>query len=208
MNIKQKCLCVFCSDQLSLHQLWRSSYWRLGRHVLHHTPVRITPSLSFCFSCLEMQGCPCTAYVSMCMISESQCLCVRLKGALLFITLALIGTGFAFVKCILSDKEKKIFMIVIPLQVCVWTRLSGVSDVMLSVTDAGLLQVLANVSYIIIEETEEGASEYTLWREILFLVDLICCGAVLFPVVWCVSVRQTPDVLIFTVIWCVVWFCV
>uniref|UniRef100_A0A8C1LTX0 G protein-coupled receptor 108 n=1 Tax=Cyprinus carpio TaxID=7962 RepID=A0A8C1LTX0_CYPCA len=83
-----------------------------------------------------------------------------LKGALLFITLALIGTGFAFVKYILSDKEKKIFMIVIP------------------------LQVLANVSYIIIEETEEGASEYTLWREILFLVDLICCGAVLFPVVW------------------------
>lgn len=42
----------------------------------------------------------------------------RLKGALLFITLALIGTGWAFVKYILSDKEKKIFMIVIPLQVC------------------------------------------------------------------------------------------
>uniref|UniRef100_A0A8C7JQX2 Protein GPR108-like n=1 Tax=Oncorhynchus kisutch TaxID=8019 RepID=A0A8C7JQX2_ONCKI len=40
-----------------------------------------------------------------------------LKGALLFITLALIGTGWAFVKYILSDKEKKIFMIVIPLQV-------------------------------------------------------------------------------------------
>ncbi|XP_010770584.1 protein GPR107-like, partial [Notothenia coriiceps] len=39
-----------------------------------------------------------------------------LKGALLFITLALIGTGWAFVKYILSDKEKKIFMIVIPLQ--------------------------------------------------------------------------------------------
>lgn len=43
----------------------------------------------------------------------------RLKGALLFITLALIGTGWAFVKYILSDKEKKIFMIVIPLQVAV-----------------------------------------------------------------------------------------
>lgn len=42
---------------------------------------------------------------------------LRLKGALLFITLALIGTGWAFVKYILSDKEKKIFMIVIPLQV-------------------------------------------------------------------------------------------
>lgn len=49
------------------------------------------------------------------------------------------------------------------------------------------LQVLANVAYIIIESTEEGSSEYNLWKEILFLVDLICCGAILFPVVWSVS---------------------
>ncbi|XP_062865738.1 protein GPR108-like [Trichomycterus rosablanca] len=90
-----------------------------------------------------------------------------LKGALLFITLALIGTGFAFIKYILSDKEKKIFVIVIP------------------------LQVLANVAYIIMEETEEGASEYALWGEILFLVDLICCGAILFPVVW--SIRHLQE---------------
>ncbi|XP_045903029.1 protein GPR108 [Micropterus dolomieu] len=90
-----------------------------------------------------------------------------LKGALLFITLALIGTGWAFVKYILSDKEKKIFMIVIP------------------------LQVLANVAYIIIESTEEGSSEYYVWKEILFLVDLICCGAILFPVVW--SIRHLQE---------------
>lgn len=43
--------------------------------------------------------------------------CFSLKGALLFITIALIGTGWAFIKHILSDKDKKIFMIVIPLQV-------------------------------------------------------------------------------------------
>uniref|UniRef100_A0A8C6WL40 G protein-coupled receptor 108 n=1 Tax=Neogobius melanostomus TaxID=47308 RepID=A0A8C6WL40_9GOBI len=90
-----------------------------------------------------------------------------LKGALLFITLALIGTGWAFVKYILSDKEKKIFVIVIP------------------------LQVLANVAYIIIESTEEGSSEYSLWKQILFLVDLICCGAILFPVVW--SIRHLQE---------------
>ncbi|XP_059406607.1 protein GPR107 isoform X3 [Carassius carassius] len=90
-----------------------------------------------------------------------------LKGALLFITIALIGTGWAFVKHILSDKDKKIFMIVIP------------------------LQVLANVAYIIIESTEEGSSEYGLWREILFLVDLLCCGAILFPVVW--SIRHLQE---------------
>ncbi|KAM9792283.1 protein GPR108 [Neosynchiropus ocellatus] len=90
-----------------------------------------------------------------------------LKGALLFITIALIGTGWAFVKYILSDKEKKIFMIVIP------------------------LQVLANVAFIIIESTEEGSSEYALWKEVLFLVDLICCGAILFPVVW--SIRHLQE---------------
>lgn len=91
----------------------------------------------------------------------------RLKGALLFITIALIGSGWAFVKYMLSDKEKKIFGIVIP------------------------LQVLANVAYIVIESREEGASDYGLWKEILFLVDLICCGAILFPVVW--SIRHLQD---------------
>lgn len=54
-------------------------------------------------------------------------------------------------------------------------------------------QVLANVAYIIIESTEEGSSEYNLWKEILFLVDLICCGAILFPVVW--SVAAFPSLL-------------
>lgn len=64
-------------------------------------------------------------------------------------------------------KTKKIFMIVIP------------------------LQVLANVAYIIIESTEEGTTEYGLWKEILFLVDLLCCGAILFPVVW--SIRHLQE---------------
>ncbi|XP_043938317.1 protein GPR108 [Protopterus annectens] len=91
----------------------------------------------------------------------------RLKGALFFITLALIGTGLAFIKYILSDKEKKIFMIVIP------------------------LQVLANVAYIFIESSVEGTSEYLFWGEILFLVDLVCCGAILFPVIW--SIRHLQE---------------
>ncbi|XP_036704900.1 protein GPR108 isoform X2 [Balaenoptera musculus] len=90
-----------------------------------------------------------------------------LKGALLFITIALIGSGWAFIKYILSDKEKKVFGIVIS------------------------LQVLANVAYIVIESREEGASDYGIWKEILFLVDLICCGAILFPVVW--SIRHLQD---------------
>lgn len=53
-------------------------------------------------------------------------------------------------------------------------------------------QVLANVAYIIIESTEEGSSEYNLWKEIVFLVDLICCGAILFPVVWSGAALPSP----------------
>lgn len=63
-----------------------------------------------------------------------------LKGAVLFITIVLVGTGWTFIKPILSEKDKKIFMIVIP------------------------LQVLANVADIIIEESEEGAVEHRTWQ--------------------------------------------
>lgn len=40
-----------------------------------------------------------------------------LKGAVLFITIVLIGTGWTFIKHILADRDKKLFMIIIPLQV-------------------------------------------------------------------------------------------
>lgn len=90
-----------------------------------------------------------------------------LKGALMFITIVLIGTGWAFIKHILSEKDKKIFMIVIP------------------------LQVLANIADIITEESEEGALIHTVWREIFILVDIVCCGAILFPVIW--SIRHLQE---------------
>ncbi|XP_033221478.1 protein GPR107 isoform X2 [Belonocnema kinseyi] len=90
-----------------------------------------------------------------------------LKGAVLFITIVLIGTGWTFIKHILADKDKKLFMIVIP------------------------LQVLANVAEIIIEESEEGDIEHKTWRDVFILVDLLCCGAIMFPVVW--SIRHLQE---------------
>ncbi|XP_031840441.1 protein GPR107 isoform X2 [Nomia melanderi] len=90
-----------------------------------------------------------------------------LKGAVLFITIVLVGTGWTFIKHILADKDKKLFMIVIP------------------------LQVLANVAEIIIEESEEGDIEHKTWRDVFILVDLLCCGAILFPVVW--SIRHLQE---------------
>ncbi|MBN3324207.1 GP108 protein, partial [Atractosteus spatula] len=146
------CLCPRRFNVFKIHWLMAALAFTKSLSLIFH-------SINFYF--INTKGHPIEGWAVMYYITH------LLKGALLFITLALIGTGWAFVKYILSDKEKKIFMIVIP------------------------LQVLANVAYIIIESTEEGASEYALWKEILFLVDLICCGAILFPVVW--SIRHLQE---------------
>ncbi|XP_026316354.1 protein GPR107 isoform X2 [Hyposmocoma kahamanoa] len=90
-----------------------------------------------------------------------------LKGAVLFVTIVLVGTGWNFIKHILADRDKKIFMIVIP------------------------LQVVANVAEIIIAESEEGAAEHNAWRDVFIFVDLLCCVAILFPVVW--SIHHLQD---------------
>jgi len=39
------------------------------------------------------------------------------KGIFMFVTIVLIGAGWTFVKHVLSDRDKKIFVVVIPLQV-------------------------------------------------------------------------------------------
>lgn len=90
-----------------------------------------------------------------------------LKGALLFVVIVLIGTGWTFIKYVLTPKDKKLFMTVIP------------------------LQVLANVAEIILEESEEGAREYVAWKNFVIFVDLICCGCIMFPVVW--SIRHLQE---------------
>ena len=44
-------------------------------------------------------------------------MCSFTQGGLLFFTIVLIGSGWAFVKHIFTDGEKKVFMFVLPLQV-------------------------------------------------------------------------------------------
>ncbi|XP_065216732.1 protein GPR107 [Planococcus citri] len=90
-----------------------------------------------------------------------------LRGSVLFITIIIIGTGWTFIKHILSPKDKKIFMIVIP------------------------LQVFANIAEIILEESEEGDATHETWRYIFTFVDLICCFIILFPIVW--SIKHLED---------------
>lgn len=87
-----------------------------------------------------------------------------LKGLLLFTVILLIGTGWSLVKPYLNDREKKIVLVVL------------------------ILQVLDNIALIVLEEMAPGSQEWYTWRDVLHLVDIICCCAILFPIVW--SIRH------------------
>lgn len=51
--------------------------------------------------------------------------------------------------------------------------------------------MLANVTEIIIEESDVGNLRRETSRDMFILVDLFCCGAILFPVVW--SIRHLEE---------------
>ena len=90
------------------------------------------------------------------------------KGVILFAVIALVGTGWSFLKPVLQDREKKVLMAVIP------------------------LQVTANIAAAVIGETGPFMQGWVTWNQILLFVDVTCCCAVLFPVVWSIrSLRET-----------------
>ncbi|KAH0975136.1 hypothetical protein GBA52_017035 [Prunus armeniaca] len=86
-----------------------------------------------------------------------------LKGVMLFTLIVLIGTGWSFLKPFLQDKEKKVLMIVIP------------------------LQVVANIAQVVIDETGPFGHDWVTWKQVFLLVDVVCCCAVLFPIVWSIK---------------------
>ncbi|KAK6918206.1 Transmembrane protein GPR107/GPR108-like [Dillenia turbinata] len=86
-----------------------------------------------------------------------------LKGISLFTLIVLIGTGWSFLKPYLQDKEKKVLMIVIP------------------------LQVVANIAGVVVDETGPYARDWFTWKQVFLLVDVVCCCAVLFPIVWSIK---------------------
>ncbi|XP_047075221.1 protein CANDIDATE G-PROTEIN COUPLED RECEPTOR 7 [Lolium rigidum] len=85
------------------------------------------------------------------------------KGISLFTLIVLIGTGWSFLKPYLADREKKVLMVVIP------------------------LQVVANIAQVVIDESGPYARDWVTWRQIFLLVDVVCCCAVLFPIVWSIK---------------------
>ncbi|KAI9383233.1 hypothetical protein POPTR_013G049500v4 [Populus trichocarpa] len=89
------------------------------------------------------------------------------KGIMLFTVIILIGTGWSFLKPYLQEREKNVLMIVIP------------------------LQVLENIAYVVISETGPATKDWWTWNQIFLLIDVICCCAVFFPIVW--SIRNLKE---------------
>lgn len=85
------------------------------------------------------------------------------KGAALFIVIVLIGSGWSFVKPFLSDRDKRIVMVILP------------------------LQVVNNIALVVTEEENMGNQDWAAWRDVLHLFDIICCCAILFPIVWSIK---------------------
>jgi len=50
-----------------------------------------------------------------------------------------------------------------------------------------LLQVLDNVAMVVIEETSPGSVGWLTWRDVLHIVDIMCCCAMLFPIFWSIN---------------------
>lgn len=90
-----------------------------------------------------------------------------LKGMFLFTTILLIGSGWSFVKPFLTDREKKIIFLVL------------------------FLQVLDNIALVVLSQETEGETKYDDWSAALHLIDILCCCAVLVPIVWHVSALES-----------------
>jgi len=90
-----------------------------------------------------------------------------LKGITMFTTIMLIGTGWSLFKPFLTEKDKRIVAVVIP------------------------LQILTNVAMVYVEEHVRGSQGWLTWRDLLHLMDIACCCAILFPIVW--SIKHLRD---------------
>lgn len=133
-----------------------------------------------------------------------------LRGLLFFTVVILIGTGWSFMNShvLLEERTKQVLLLVIPLQVrCVCWQLSHLlqrgtislhagpgwctpsAPWVHTLQRAGLLsllllipQVLANLAIIITNEESPAFNAWLTWKDLLHLVDIVCCCAVLFPV--------------------------
>jgi hypothetical protein len=93
---------------------------------------------------------------------------------MLFTVIALIGVGWSFLKHSLQNREKKVLMIVIS------------------------LQVLSNLTSVVIGDNDDNdpfIKYWVTWNQVFLLIDIICCCAIFFSIVWSIrSLKETSKI--------------
>lgn len=88
------------------------------------------------------------------------------KSIFLFTVVLLIGSGWSFIKPFLNHREKCLIFVVL------------------------VMQVLDNIAIVVLASEAEGESAYDDWSAFLHLLDILCCCAVLIPIVWQVDALE------------------
>lgn len=82
------------------------------------------------------------------------------KGGLMAVITLLIGTGWAVLKPFLSDREKKILIVAL------------------------VLQLLTNTAIVMTDELAPGSISFLAWVDVLHIADFIASAAVVIPIAW------------------------
>ena len=90
------------------------------------------------------------------------------KGFLMAVITLLIGTGWAVLKPFLSDREKKILIVAL------------------------VLQLITNTAIVMTDELAPGSISFIAWVDVLHIADFIASAAVVIPIAWSLhSLRQS-----------------
>lgn len=136
---------------------------KVGVRAIHHlmTTVLILKALSMGFESVRYHFIALNGHAEL--WSFAYYFITFLKGVMLFTVILLIGSGWSLVKPFLQAREKKIIFFVL------------------------ILQIIDNLALVVLLNEMEGEKQYQNWQAILHLVDIICCCAILLPIVWQVS---------------------
>jgi len=86
------------------------------------------------------------------------------KGMLMFTAIVLIGTGWSYLKPFLTERDRQLILAVL------------------------VLQGSVNTAMIVVDESTPGSYAGVRWTDILHILDILCCSAILFPIIW--SIRH------------------
>jgi uncharacterized membrane protein len=77
---------------------------------------------------------------------------------LLFSAIVLIGTGWSYMRPVITPRDKKIVIALL------------------------ILQILSNTAVIVVEEESPGDKTWFAWRDVFRIVDMVSWVAILLPI--------------------------